>query len=78
MLRGSCVYARLMVEMYLAGMDNKTLAEKSMVNYASLRRKMRGETPFRLDEAARIRDALGCGLSLEKLFERVEESNAPH
>lgn len=75
-MRGSCVYARLMVEMYLAGMDNKTLAEKSGIHYASLRRKMRGDTPIRLDEAARIRTALGSSLSLEKLFEKVEERNA--
>lgn len=76
-MRGCCVYARLMVEMYLSGMDTKTLAEKSHVNYASLRRKMRGIAPFRLDEATRIRNALECSLPLEKLFERVEEPNAP-
>lgn len=75
-MRGTCVYARLMVEMYLAGMDNRMLAEKSGINYASLRRKMRGDTPIRLEEAARIRRALQSNLPLEKLFEKLENPNA--
>lgn len=71
-MRGTCVYARLMVEMYLAGMDNRTLSEKTGITYASLRRKMRGDTPVRLEEAKRIRDALKSTLTVEKLFEKVE------
>lgn len=72
MMRGTCVYARLMVQMYLAGMDNRELAEKTGMTYSSLRRKMRGETRINLEEAARIREALGCDLALDKLFERTE------
>lgn len=76
-MRGTCIYARLMVEMYLAGMDNRTLAEKSGIKYASLRRKMRGDTPIRLEEAARIRTALQSNLPLEKLFEKAEGVHDP-
>jgi len=71
-MRGTCVYARLMVEMYLAGMDNRALSEKAGITYASLRRKMRGDTPVKLEEARRIRDALKSTLPVEKLFEKVE------
>lgn len=72
MIRGCCVYARLMMEMYLSGMDNHTLAERTGIHYASLRRKMRGITPIKLDEAERIRTALSSHLPLEKLFEKAE------
>lgn len=74
-MRGTCVYARLMVAMYLSGMDNKALAEKTGMTYSSLRRKLRGQTRINLEEAHRIRNALQCDLPLEKLFERAEDAN---
>ena len=70
-MRGTSTYARLMMEMYLKGMDCRSLSEKTGLTYATLRRKMRGSTPLRLEEALRIRNALGCQMPLETLFERT-------
>ena len=66
--RGTCVYTQVMIQMCLRGWDNHDLAQKAGLNYTSLRRKLRGETALRLDEARRIQEALDCGLPLEELF----------
>lgn len=67
------VYAQVMVEMYLKGMDSLTLSRKTGMSYPTLRRKLRGDGAIRLEEAMRIRSALECDLPLEKLFERRTE-----
>lgn len=64
------VYAQVIVQMYLQGMDSHTLAEKTGISYPSLRRKLRGDGMLRLEEALSIRQALGCDLPLEELFAR--------
>jgi len=74
-MRGSCIYSQLMVQMYLAGVDNKTLAQRTGITYSSLRRKLRGQTRIQLEEARLIRGALGCEMPLDQLFERAEEQH---
>lgn len=69
-MNGRCVYAQLMAQMYLRGYDSQSLAKKTQMAYTSLRRKLRGEGTLKLEEALRIRQALGCDLPLETLFER--------
>lgn len=67
-MRGSCIYLNVMVQMYLKGWDFHTLSEKADISYASLRRKMRGDSPLHLEEARRIQAALACRQSLDDLF----------
>ena len=69
-MKEQCIYGQVRVQMFLKGYDCKTLAQCAGMSYASLRRKLRGESALRLAEALAIQKALGCGLALEKLFER--------
>lgn len=68
------VYTCLMAQMYLRGMDSRELALRAGMPYASLRRKMRGDSSFKLEEAACIRKILKCDLPLEELFQRKDYS----
>lgn len=71
MKRGT-IYHRLMAQMYLKGYDSQRLAEEMEIPYASMRRKLRGDTALKLDEAITIRKILDCDAPLEELFERKE------
>ncbi len=73
-MRGECVYLQVMVQMYLKGWDSRVLSEKTGIAYTSMRRKLRGMAPLNLEEARRIQEALGCGLSLDKLFEKTDRA----
>lgn len=73
-MRGECVYLQVMVQMYLRGWNSQELAEKAGMTYSSMRRKLRGIAPFRLEEARRIQQALGCDMSLDDLFARRKEA----
>ena len=73
-MRGDCVYMQVLVQMYLKGWDNRTLAEKTGMTYTSIRRKLRGLTPLHLEEARRIQEVLDCGLSLDQLFARRQDA----
>ncbi len=64
------VYARLMVEMLLQGVDSHALSEKTGMSYPTLRRKLRGDGSIRIEEAILIRSALNSELPLEQLFAR--------
>ena len=68
-MREQCIYGQVRVQMFLKGYDCKTLAQRAGIGYASLRRKLRGESDLRLAEALAIQEALGSGMALEKLFE---------
>ena len=63
-----CKYAQLVIQMYLKGLSSRELAAQANMNYQTLRRKMRGDSPVTLKEALRIRTALGSALPLEELF----------
>lgn len=68
------LYPRLEVQLCFMRWDYKMLAEKTGINYTSLRRKLRGITPLHLSEAIRIRDVIQTEygdetrVSLDKLF----------
>ena len=73
-MKKSCVYMQVMVQMYLQGMDSHDLAQKANISYPTLRRKLRGDGGLGLEEAKRIRQALGCVMPLEELFERKDDA----
>ena len=69
-MRTHCIYAQVMVQMFMRGWNMRQLAEETDISYVSLRRKLRGESPFTLEEAFAVRDALQVELSLDALFEK--------
>lgn len=71
-MKAISVYSCLMAQMYLKGLDTRSLAEKAGLPYAALRRRMRGEGSFKLEEAACIRKILACEMPLEELFSRKD------
>lgn len=70
-MKDLCVYMQLRIQMYIHHIDTKELSTKTGISYTSLRRKMKGETPFTLKEAKLIQSILNCGLSLDDLFAEV-------
>ncbi|MBQ9263895.1 MAG: hypothetical protein IJ189_06735 [Clostridia bacterium] len=73
-MKNASVYTQVMIQMYLRGMDCRTLSQKTGMSYPTLRRKLRGEGSIRLADALRIRSALGCDMPIEVLFERKEDA----
>ena len=71
-MKRSCIYAQVMVEMYMKGIDSHTLSRRTGLSYPTLRRKLRGDGAIRLEEALKIRLALESDLPLEQLFARRE------
>ena len=69
-MKNETVYVRVMVEMYMKGLDSHELAEKIGISYHAMRRLLRGESRQWLEDALRIRKALACDLPVEVLFER--------
>lgn len=52
------------------GIDTITLSQRSGIPYPTLRRRLRGEAGFTLEEAIYIHKVIGQNLTLEELFER--------
>lgn len=69
-MRSNCVYAQVMVQMFMKGWNMRQLAEETDISYVSLRRKLRGESPFMLEEAMKVRNALEVQMPLDMLFEK--------
>ena len=69
-MRSNCVYAQVMVQMFMKGWNMRQLAEETDISYVSLRRKLRGESPFLLEEAMKVRSALAVQMPLDMLFEK--------
>lgn len=69
-MRSNCVYAQVMVQMFMKGWNMRQLAEETDISYVSLRRKLRGESPFLLEEAMKVRSALAVQMPLDTLFEK--------
>mgnify|MGYP003372718983 CR=1 FL=1 len=74
-MRGQCVYLQVLVQMYMKGWTSHQLAEQAGISYPSLRRKMRGASPLHLEEARKIQAVLGCGMTLDQLFARKEQTH---
>ena len=47
-----CKYAQLVIQMYLKGLSSRELAAQANMNYQTLRRKMRGDSPVTLEDLA--------------------------
>ena len=62
-------YPILEAQMLLSGRDRRALSKDLGVHYNPLCRKLRGEMPFTLDEALRVKRLLLTDLPLERLFE---------
>ena len=69
-MRTNCIYAQVMVQMFMKGWNMRQLAEETDISYVSLRRTLRGESPFMLEEAFAVRDALKVQMPLDALFEK--------
>ena len=62
------VYPGVAIETFMKCYTYKELSEKSKIKYASLLRKMKGISPFTIEEAKSIQKALDCKKPLEILF----------
>lgn len=74
-MRDECIYPEIYIQMYRRNLDSKELANLTGINYTSLRRKMRGITPFKLDEAKSIQKALNCRATLDELFDTIKSED---
>lgn len=50
------------------GINKKTMAEETGINYNTLLSKLSGKSKITLDEAIKIKDYLNESLSIEELF----------
>lgn len=67
-MKSNCIYTQVMLNMYLNDLNLHELSDRTGIAYATLRRKLRGETDFQLGEALRIKEALNVNAPLEELF----------
>lgn len=65
-------YMRVYVDMMMQGMNLIDLATASGISYVSMRRKLRGESPWFLEECIAVKEALHSDLPIETLFEKRE------
>lgn len=68
------VYKTLRMKMYEAGIDSQTLAMEMGLPYTNLRRRLRGENSFTVEEAICLHKFVGQDISIEQLFERSDAS----
>lgn len=68
--QSSILYLQVAVQMYLRGMSRRTLADEAGITYHRLIRMLRGDTAMTLEDASKIKAALGTEMPLEELFER--------
>lgn len=64
------MYANLLAEIARKGWNKKVLAKTLEWRYATLIDKLNGKYPLTLEEALKIKDALGTDLPVETLFFR--------
>lgn len=70
-MQSGCIYPQVILQMYMNGISCQQLSRRAGIGYATLRRKLRGESGLLLEDALRIREGLGCeGMQLEALFEK--------
>lgn len=66
------MYMRLKGQMAERGITAKALAQRTGIKYQTLVVKLRGKTDLKLEEAKKIKDAIGTQMPIEELFS-VEE-----
>lgn len=59
---------RIAAQLALRSLTKRELALRLHMDYEVLQRKLEGEDPFTLDEAIRLKEALGSTDSIEALF----------
>lgn len=70
-MQNGCIYPQVILQMYMNALSCQQLSQRAGIGYATLRRKLRGESGLLLEDALRIREGLGCGeMRLEDLFEK--------
>ena len=67
------MYKNLRAEIARADLSVASLAKKCGMTRGTLYSRIEGRTPFSLDEAHRIKRALGVELTLEELFMKKED-----
>lgn len=72
-MNSTCIYTQVMLHMYLNDLNLRELSERTGIAYATLRRKLRGETDFLLGEALRVKETLRVTMPLEELFRKRGE-----
>lgn len=72
MSKRSIVYRNVAARMALLGMKKSEMAQLLGVNSSTLQHKLRGLSPFTLDEAIQIKAILCSGATLEDFFTRTE------
>lgn len=68
------VYMNLYIKIIENKMNVLEFSEAADIGYTTLRRKLRGEFSFTLEECLAIKAALHSELPIEKLFEREKEN----
>lgn len=71
-MKHKVIFYTLEFEIMCSDLGLKGIAEAAGMTYTSLRRKLRGESPFLLQECIDIKQALHSDLPIETLFERKE------
>lgn len=66
------IYPMVAYYMSVRGMNMKEMAAKAHLNRATMTRALNGETRIALADAFAIKDALGCEMEMEELFEERE------
>lgn len=61
-------FDRLEAELTFYNITKQQLSELTDIPYTTLLQKMRGETPFKLEECVKIKSAIGSCYPIEELF----------
>lgn len=69
-MKPQCVYKRIGYELIANDMDTHMLSDATGIPYQTLRRCIRGDSSFTLEDAISIHKAIGQHISIEELFER--------
>lgn len=65
------MYSNVKAELARRNLTLVDLSNKTGIRYQTLVDKINGKYPLTLDEAKRIKDALGVEISIDELFERA-------
>ncbi len=68
------MYKQIEAGLILSGISKKELAQKLGIAYNTLLIKLKGESPFTLDEAFKIRDCLNKSMPIDEMFKRSQIS----
>jgi lambda repressor-like predicted transcriptional regulator len=65
------MYSNVKAELARRNLTLVDLSNRTGIRYQTLVDKINGKYPLTLDEAKRIKDALGVEISIDELFERA-------